>query len=81
MERKFDIGDRVYYINTRGNIESMKVMGYSIALEQGKQIVRYKLTISGECTNHQDILYGTKEEAAEVWMKKQGVKVGICNEN
>ena len=90
IETKFNIGDKLWFIDGTGKI--LEVIINSIDIKVSNKMVNHKsetsiviehrirptsessYTFTGITENK---LYKTKQEAGEAWMKSQGLKCGV----
>lgn len=77
LETKFNLRDIVFYIKDN-KIKNSEVLGISIYKDKCNHRTKYTLNVAHTTIElFESLLYSTKEEAAEKWLKQQGLEVGL----
>lgn len=87
VETKFNVGDIVYTVSGEIQVHRIDEINIIVA-EEAKYLVRYNLA---KCTDRfqtksrantyvvERNLFSTKEEAAQFWLEKQNMSIGVQN--
>jgi len=75
-ETKYQIGQNVFIVGTK--IERMIITAVRINHDKHNDPI-YIYTLGCDYNKNELDLYTTKEEAAEAWLKKQGLDCGLSN--
>ena len=93
IETKFNVGDKLWFIDGAGII--LEVIIYSIDIKVSgkvpnhhfdyKTVIEYRIRPTSESSYtftgiYENRLYKTKQEAGEAWLKSQGLKCGVSDD-
>ena len=93
IETKFNIDDKLWFIDGQGKILEVIIESIDIKVSgkipnhhfDYKTIIEYRIRPTSESSytfncikEHQ--LYKTKQEAGEAWLKSQGLKCGVSDD-
>ena len=84
IETKFNINDKLWFIDGQGKILEVRINSIDIKVSN-KTVIEYRISPTSESSytfncikEHQ--LYKTKQEAGEAWLKSQGLKCGVSDD-
>ena len=72
----YEFDQIVFFVGTK--IEEMRISGVKISHQKGHN-ANYIYTLGCDYDRNELDLYATKEEAAEAWLRKQGLDCGLSN--
>ena len=90
IETKFNVGDKLWFIEGTGKILEIVIISIDIKVIGGtpndhfdtKTVIEYRIRPTSESSYtftgiKENKLYKTKQEAGEAWMESQGLKCGV----
>ncbi len=95
IETKFNINDKLWFIDGKGQILEIIILSIDIKVSDEKifsskhyetiAVIEYRIRPTSESSYtftgiYENRLYKTKQEAGEAWLKSQGLKCGVSDD-